>query len=493
MNNIYDRINAKTNGKYAHVRFAMVAFKDGAVITVVCKKSDRAALEANKGELLALIQTECAFNTPITLKIVDDAPTAIVLRNTVVEFTRKFKYVSSITHTITVRTDEKNDGFIVTLKMPEIMFELAKTDYIPRLEEFLRNKYLEQIKLNIERTELTSGGGAESSARSEYAVADVTPVIGDFAPKTARSISSLTDSEYNVAVCGVFVMPTAFTSKSGKRYERFLLYDGQTSLQCRFSPNGGQSIVKPELLNKSVCVLGNVEYDKMRNEATMFMRELSLCGADIKITPSPECPKRYERVTPEQHLEFVQSSMFDNNAERLPDALKGSFVVFDFETTGLSVLYDKPTELGAVKITDGKIIETFSTFIDPKRPIPPVVSEKTGITDDMVKGQPLFEDVIPDFYKFTYGCSLVCHNIAFDFPFLISGGNGAGYAFGDRKTFDTMAIAPSALPGISRLSLDSVLEALGLTNDSAHRAWADALATAKAFIAMHKILDKNIR
>lgn len=491
MNNIYDRINAKTDGKYAHVRFATVTFKDSAIVTVVCKKSDRAAVEANKSELLELLKTECAFNTPIMLEISDEAPTAKTLRSTVAEFTQKFKYLSSIIHTISVQANEKNGGFTVTLKMPEIIYDLAKSDYIPRLEEFLCNKYIEQIKLNVVNAELTADG-EDRAARSEYAVTDVIPVVGEFVPKTARAISSLTESEYNVAVCGVFVMPTAFTSKGGKRYERFLLYDGQSSLQCRFSPNGGQGIVKPELLNKPVCVLGNVEYDKMRNEATMFVRELSQCCADIKITPSPECPISYERVAPEQHLEFVQSSMFDN-AERLPDALKGSFVVFDFETTGLSALYDKPTELGAVKITDGKIVETFSTFIDPKRPIPPDVSAKTGITDDMVKGQPLFEDVIPDFYKFTYGCSLVCHNIAFDFPFLISGGNGAGYAFGDRKTFDTMGIAPSALPGISRLSLDSVLEALGLTNDSAHRAWADALATAKAFIAMHKLLDKNIR
>lgn len=489
MNTIYDKINAKTSGKYAHLRFSSVTFKDSAVVTVVCKKSGRASVDANKSELYELIKAECAFNTPITLEICDEPPTPKTLRETVVDFTQKFKYVSSVIHTIAVRADENAQRFTVTLKMPNIIFELAKNDYIPRLEEYLLNKYAEPIKVNVVSSEL-AGSGEESGGevRGEYEISDVVPVIGNFAPKTARSVSSLTESGYNVAVCGIFVMPTAFTSKGGRRYERFLLYDGQTSVQCRFSPDGGRGIVDCGLINKPVCVLGNVEYDKMRNEATVFVRELSRCGADIKSVPSPECPKDYDRVTPTSHAEFVQSSMFDR-AETLPSALKGSFVVFDFETTGLSVLYDRPTEIGAVKIVDGKITETFSTLIDPRRPIPPDVSAKTGITDDMVKGQPLFEDVVPDFYKFTYGCSLVCHNIAFDFPFLLKGGNGIGYAFGDRATFDTMAIAPTALPGISRLSLDCVLDALGLTNDSAHRALSDAVATAKAFIAMHKILD----
>ena len=111
----------------------------------------------------------------------------------------------------------------------------------------------------------------------------------------------------------------------------------------------------------------------------------------------------------------------------------------------------------------------------------------------MVKGQPLFDDILPDFYKFSQGCSFVCHNIAFDFPFLLKGGNRNGFLFGDRKTYDTMAIAPVALPGIPKLSLDKVLEGLGLVNDNAHRAMSDATATAKAFVAMHRILaEKNL-
>ncbi len=76
---------------------------------------------------------------------------------------------------------------------------------------------------------------------------------------------------------------------------------------------------------------------------------------------------------------------------------------------------------------------------------------------------------------------------------MIKGGNGCGWTFGDRRTFDTMGLAPLAVPGIQKLTLSNVLESLGLTNASAHRAWADAAATARAFVAMHRIIAEKKR
>lgn len=490
MNKIYTDINAATGGKYKALRFSRVTF-DGkrAVVTIACKPDDRAFVNANRAELAGLVCDKCAFHAPVEIEVNDEMPTAGALRAAVVGFTEKFSYVSSILHTVSAQTEPQ---YKVSLKMHVPMYELAKNDYIPRLKEYLQSTYAQDVELDVAVVQFSESGTEYASAsgggRSEYAVTDVTPVIGSLAPSVARSVSSLTANEFNVVACGVFVMPTAFTSKGGKRYDRFLLYDGDTSLQCRWGTEGGRSIVDPSLINKKVCVLGNVEYDAARNEASMSVRELSLCETDgIKVLENRPVPTRYERIVPTDYLEFVQSSMFDATAE-LPPALKGEFVVFDFETTGLSVLYDKPTELGAVKIVDGAITQCFGTLIDPRREIPPQVIEKTGITNEMVKGQPLFEDVLPDFYKFTQNCGLVCHNIAFDFPFLIKGGNRSGWAFGDRRTYDTMGMAPAVFRGIQRVSLASVLEELGLVNDGAHRAVSDAAATAKAFVAMHRLL-----
>lgn len=492
MNKLYREINAETNDKYKNLRFSRIRFSsDRATVTVLCNKADRSFADKNLSELTELVKKHCEFNLPFTLVIDDSAPTAASVRAAVVEFTKKFPYVSSILHTIAVTA---SPTYGVKLKMHKTMYELAENDYIVRLKEYLSDSYVETFKLDVEIVELADSGNAyaaKSVGRAEYALTDVRPVIGALAPTVGRSIASIDGNAYDAVVCGIFAMPTEFTSKGGRKYEKFLLYDGDRSLQCRFFPNGGNTIIREELLNKCVCVVGNVEYDQVRNEASIGVRELSLCEADgLKPVALRAEPEEYLRVVPQPYLEYVQTSMFENIGE-LPSSLKGSFVVFDFETTGLSVLYDKPTEIGAVKVVDGKITDGFGTLIDPRRPIPPEVAQKTGITDDMVKGQPLFEDVIPDFYKFSYGCGFVCHNISFDYPFLLKGGNKCGYAFGDRRTFDTMGMAPAAFPGIQRVSLDKVLEELGLVNDNAHRAVSDAAATAKAFVAMNRLLAKK--
>lgn len=494
MNDIYNIINKKTNGKYGAVRFAKVTFDKTATVTVVCDKADRSFVYDNLAELQALITETCAFHTPVKLTVDDTPPTPAILRSAVVKFTEKFAYVSSILHTVTAETEPE---CAVKLKMHGVMYDLAKNDYIVRLKEFLENSFARKIRLDVDVVEFAESGTdyavASGGGKREYKLSAVTPVIGDLKPDIAQSVSSIESNGFNVIVCGIFAMPTEFTSKGGRRYEKFLVYDGETSLQCRFFPPDAQTtLIRPELLNTPVCVCGNVEYDAKRNEATMAVRELSRCAAQGLDPVLPQkTPQSYGRVTPTPYEEYVQSSMFDMAKESdLPEILKGSFVVFDFETTGLSALYDKPTELGAVRVDNGKITEIFSTLIDPRRPIPAEVSEKTGITDDMVKGQPLFEDILPDFYKFCDGCALVGHNIAFDYPFLLKGGNRSGWAFGNRSTYDTMGIAPKAFPDIARVSLDSVLERLGLVNESAHRAYADAAATAKAFVAMLKMLNK---
>ena len=489
MNEIYQSINKKSNGKYKDLRFPCVTFTRGAEVTVVCKKSDRAFVDSNITELTSLIKDACNFHTPITLKIKDDDLTAAGLRIAVVRFTERFNYVSSMSHAISA----ESEPWSIKLKMHSAMHELAKSDYLPRLKEFLQNNYVQDIAVDVEIVDFAASGTASAATvntKTEYDLFDVEPYIGDFKPNKARAISSVSAAEYNVTVCGILVMRTEFTSKGGRSYERFLLYDGDVSLQCMFYPSGGKSVVKAAaLINKPVCVFGNVDYDDRRNEATLKVQSLALCKAD-GLQPIPEKPEpaSYGLIRPQSYEVLVQSSMFDAGAD-VPPSLMGDFVVFDFETTGLSVIYDKPTELGAVKIRNGKLYESFTTLIDPKREIPPEVVEKTGITNEMVKGQPLFEDILPDFYKFCYGASLVCHNIAFDFPFLLRGGNRSGWAFGNKRTFDTMAIAPLALPGITKLTLDNVLAGLGLSNDNAHRALSDAAATARAFIEMVKKIN----
>ena len=91
-----------------------------------------------------------------------------------------------------------------------------------------------------------------------------------------------------------------------------------------------------------------------------------------------------------------------------------TYVVVDLETTGLMPNYAKITEIGAIKIVDGKMVQKFHTLIDPEVKIPKNLVEKIGITDEMVVGKPKYEEVLPAFYQFIEGATIICHNANFD-------------------------------------------------------------------------------
>ena len=491
MNDIYIAINKKTDNKYADVRFAEARFTgDAATVKIVCAKHDCEKFRALMPELNALVAAECKFNCLVKTELLPSDPSAETLYACVSEYMKKFPYLA------TAADSMETDVARVKLKLHKAMYELAKKDSLPRLEEYLKNRFVEDIRLEIERVDFGDMRESETPTHinKNYALKSLANVIGNIDASSAMSAAGVDGNAENLVVCGIFTMATSFMSKSdgvkaSRPYEKCVLYDGEHTLQCRYFPRDGGTLIHPELLNKPVCVVGTSEVARGRGgETSMLIRSLAECSADGLIpVPAPQ-PRDYKKIKPQPYEEYVQTSLFQTSVGELPKELKGSFTVFDFETTGLSIFYDKPTEIGAVKVVDGVITETFSTLIDPQRPIPPEVSEKTGITDDMVKGKPKISEVLADFYKFSYGSALVGHNISFDFPFLLKFGNRAGFTFGDRRTFDTMGMAPRAIHGIESVSLDSVLNKLGMVNDNAHRALSDALMTAKAFIAMTKII-----
>lgn len=168
-----------------------------------------------------------------------------------------------------------------------------------------------------------------------------------------------------------------------------------------------------------------------------------------------------------------------------------TYVVFDIETTGLSVLYDTLIEIAGVKIKSGSIISDFQSFINPKKEVSPFTTNLTGITNSMVKTAPSLEKVLKDFYEFSKDSILVAHNADFDLGHLYHNYRDLGITDQIQPSIDTLILAKVLYKSRSRFSLDSLCKFLKVPLNDHHRAINDAKATTEIFLHMLKKLRKE--
>lgn len=160
--------------------------------------------------------------------------------------------------------------------------------------------------------------------------------------------------------------------------------------------------------------------------------------------------------------------------------MKSSLIVVDIETTGISPTMNAITEIGALKIIDDEIVGTYSQLINPQAIVTPKITEITGLTNEILKNEPILSEVYGDFLKFSEDLPLLGHNIMFDFSFLKYHGNLLGYEF-ERKGLDTYKLANYYVPEIGSKSLTSLISYFGINREYAHRAFHDAKATYELF------------
>lgn len=172
------------------------------------------------------------------------------------------------------------------------------------------------------------------------------------------------------------------------------------------------------------------------------------------------------------------------------ETLDDTYVVFDIETTGFSSVRDKIIEIGAVKVEHGKIVDRYSTFVNPQIPIPFEITKLTSITDAMVMDAPVIETVLPQFMEFVGGASLVAHNAGFDVGFIEANLKRQNM---EKKlvSVDTVALARVLLPTLSRYKLNVVAKTLGISLENHHRAVDDAAATAEIFVKFVEMLKER--
>lgn len=159
-----------------------------------------------------------------------------------------------------------------------------------------------------------------------------------------------------------------------------------------------------------------------------------------------------------------------------------SFVVFDFETTGIGKT-EKITEIGAVRYEYGEKVGEFSRLVNPGRPIPPFVQQLTGITDEMVAGEPGIETLLPLFLDFAGDLPLIAHNAPFDCGFLFREAEALGIAI-KNPVVDTLRLARKVFPGLACYKLSYLTDYFCIAQEEAHRACCDADATARLYLMM---------
>ncbi len=361
-------------------------------------------------------------------------------------------------------------------------------------------------------------------------------------------VEDLTIDSGKIALEGEIINMDSRELKSGKFLVTFDLYDGTSTITCKafIVPEKVKEIMGRLKNAKGIKISGTAQFDP-------FAKELGVIANVIIETPGRKKEKRMDNASEkrvELHLHTQMSQMdgitsakdlikramswgmkamaitdhgvvqafpdahkllgrdnpdmkiiYGVEAYLVPDKtptvtnskgqdIETTYCVLDLETTGLSFRTEKITEVGIMKIKNGKVIDTFETFVNPEKPIPYKVVEVTKITDDMVKDAPKIDEVFPKILEFVEDSVLVAHNADFDIGFLKYNASELGYKL-ENTYIDTLRLAKDLFPNYKKYKLGIIAENLGIKVEVAHRALDDVDTTVKVFNIMLKMLKEK--
>lgn len=305
--------------------------------------------------------------------------------------------------------------------------------------------------------------------------------IGD----TATYIEDVTGGD--VIVCGTVTEISERQTKTGKPFFVIHLDDttGRTS-GVYFSKKSSLNHIKCIKEGDAIIARGNMgEYNGRKSLTFNAINRCTFPQDFVKKDKyKKKAPLEYKTVFPSPAETVKVSSVFDSFGELPKELTSETYVVFDLETTGIDLMSNGITEIGAIKIIDGKIKEQFTTLVKPDYPITDEIVKLTGITEEMVKDAPKISTVIPDFMKFIDGAVLVAHNADFDVRFIKRFASAEEYDV-KNKVLDTVEMSRTLLPHLRKHDLHTVADYFGIVFRH-HRALSDAYATSEAFIELMK-------
>ena len=421
-------------------------------------------------------------------------------------FDNKYKLVTTYLKDEYIAIKITSIDVLVDVEVSPRMNEFfAEHKITTELVKFLKDNFLVDFVINIKENpnfvDEVDIDNVEMKTRykvaQRYNVEIIKDIIGhDITPKP-EYLSFITSPKNSVIVAGYikkierkeFIRKTGKHAGEPKAYYNFQIADGKGKIDCiYFSPKKNEKDM--DALEEYMYVLlhGDVKLNQL-NKLCLYVDKIALATEVAKEEEEEKEEFKHEGpvVKVEKLTALEQDTMFEPVDKYNKKIMGHTIVVFDIETTGLDPATDQIIELGAVKIENGNIVEKFSTFVKPTKKLGYEIVNLTGITDEMLEDAPPIDLVIKDFYEFSKGCILCGHNIiGFDIKFIRREGENVGLSF-DNEIIDTLNEARMSKLKISRFNLGTVVKALGLTLEGAHRAWNDAFATAQVLLKLNEV------
>lgn len=407
---------------------------------------------------------------------------------------------------------EENDGvFMITVTVtPELRQMLEQNEFLEKVAAYFKSISNYEIKIKFDvvenlvdveqlmkKTEVMREAQVTKvlfKPQRKINVENVEAYIDRVINERPQYIIDIIQPEKSVTICGRVESIKEVVTPKGIVLFKFDLVDftGRIAIVI-FSDETRYIKLKELKVGDELLINGQVVENTYTQELELRAYRIcrcKICADENDYTVSRPVPEEYAIIKPQIYIANRQSNLFDEKKvdRRLQDK---TFVVFDLETTGKSYITNKIIELGAVRIVDGKIVDTFSTFVNPECKIPNEISQLTGIIDSMVESAPTFPEIIADFYKYCDGASLIGHNICdFDGLFLKFNTKDSGFVF-NHKQIDTLSMSRKYFRSLHNgeetphnFKLGTLADFLHVRRDNAHRAVDDSLMTADVFLKL---------
>lgn len=505
-------LNEKFNNKYNYLKILNVAYDMDTllcVITLLYPYQIEEITAEDKNEISKFYQEFLSLQGEVKVKFKRSFLDERLIVDEVIEYFKNnkkgiFPYISMD------NIHSFYQGQDVTLNLTlnqDVLSLIDEFELMNDLKQHLEKLFIANVTVNIQENEevlpneiIADDIIPTANKTRRYDVKIEKKIIGgDIIPKP-EFIKDNKSPKTSVILAGVISnkIRKTFPQKKGKHkgeekaFYTFTLKDKDCgSIECVYfcAKSHEKDMEALDDLFMLLCV-GDIKYG-LNGKLTYYVRKISTASPIEEIIENdsmPEIGYTHKKVVfPDIVPRKQQTNLFEVKSKYNDFIMKNNIVVFDLETTGLNSDICEITELGAVKIEKGEITERFSSFAKPKFSIPPEIQELTGITDDMVAHAPRIEDVIYDFYEWSRNCVISGYNIVgFDMKFLKKVANSIGLNF-DNEVIDTYIIAKQSKLRASNYKLGTVVKALGLTLNDAHRAYNDAYATAQVLMELNKL------